>query len=327
MAAFTAAKHGDEATAEGDAEEDGEVRDGPMVHVLVCRSKEREEEEQDADRSGGRAARYRDVAVEVKEQHDAERYRPYQGGSNLALREKKEGTDRRQKKAAGRGAAGEGSRRDGAENGGPPWAEEEVDGKQGEGDDTEVLESGHRPIESLGVVELEEQKGDGEKQEEAPGEILFVREGVAPENCEDKQGGEVSESDEEGEIEVMEGDEFEGDDGVHEQEFVLAMLCGGDVEQLAEVGRELLEVLGKAEEGGVVVQEWNGSGLTEKDGVREQDGGCGDEEEDKPEHPGDGVRHGRKYLTAANGGGRHGDRLACNGLTAVDVQAYRYGRG
>ncbi len=56
---------------------------------------------------------------------------------------------------------------------------------------------------------------------------------------------------------MVEKDELQSHNGMYEEELVVGVLCGCDVEQLLEARWLLLEVFREAEDGGVVVEERN----------------------------------------------------------------------
>lgn len=57
----------------------------------------------------------------------------------------------------------------------------------------------------------------------------------------------------ESEIEVVNGDELKGDEGVQEDQLVLIRLRGCKVEKFLGRRRQLLKVLGEFENGGIIV--------------------------------------------------------------------------
>lgn len=125
--------------------------------------------------------------------------------------------------------------------------------KQSEGDDAKVLKAAQRPIKGFGVVELEEQEGNGKEEEEAMGELRLIPKGVEPKYDEDEQGKKIPDRNKEREIEVLNGDELKGDEGVQEDQLVLIRLRGCKVENFLGRRRQLLKVLGEFEDGGIVI--------------------------------------------------------------------------
>lgn len=85
----------------------------------------------------------------------------------------------------------------------------------------------------------------------------------------------------------MEEEELERDDGMHEDELVLVMLRGGDVEEFLPGGWLLLEVFCKVEDGGIVVQQRDGDGLPHEEDVREKDRcKCSAKQDEQAKRPG-----------------------------------------
>ena len=181
---------------------------------------------------------------------------------------------------------------------------EEINGRHAERNDGEVNECGGGKVQGLGVVNREEDEGYGEKQEQSGKGLGVVELADLPEKEEDGEEKEVSDEHENGEVEMADETKLGGDDQVFEDELVVDVLEGSDVEEFGWEGGKALVGEREADDGRVVVQGRDAHGEVKQDPVGKYDGA-----EEDGEQQGEIMRSGPAKPLVGHEKLLHGGRL------------------